>query len=74
MSEKFAELDAVLESESWEWLSDNSPALAASVQAAVAKNIAAADIRRRVVEKLGIHREALAQRCELAAKHLERNK
>lgn len=74
MSDKYAELDSVLDAESWEWLDTNYPPLAESVQKAVAKGISPEDIKRRVVQRLGAHREALAQRCELAAKHLERNK
>jgi hypothetical protein len=74
MSDKYLELDSVLETESWEWLDANFPPLADSVAKAVGKGISPEDIRRRVVLKLGAHREALAQRCELAAKHLERSK
>lgn len=74
MSDKFATLDSVLEEESYEYLLDNFPPLAAAVQKAVAAGVSAEDIRRRVMQKLGTHREALAQRCELAARHLERNK
>lgn len=74
MSDKYLELDQVLEQESWDYLSDNFPPLATAVQKAVAQNVSAEDIRRRVVQKLGAHREALATRCELAAKHLERSK
>lgn len=74
MSDKYLELDAVLDSESWDWLNDNYPPLAKAVQKMVGQGVNPADIRRRVVERLGVHREALAQRCELAAMHLERNK
>jgi hypothetical protein len=74
MSDKYAELDQVLEEEAWEYLYTNYPPLAAVVQKSVGKGIVPEEIRRRVVEKAGAHREALAQRCELAAKYLERNK
>ncbi len=73
MSDKYLELDQVLEQESWEYLSDNYPPLAQAVQKAVAQGVRPEDIRRRVMQKLGAHREALATRCELAAKYLERN-
>lgn len=74
MSDKYLELDSVLDEESWDFLYTNYPPLAQAVQKAVAKDIRPEEIKRRVVEKLGAHREALAQRCELAAKHLERMK
>lgn len=74
MSDKYAELDTVLDEESFDYLWQNYPSLAAAVQKMVGKNVTPEEIKRRVVEKLGVHREALAQRCELAAKHLERNK
>jgi hypothetical protein len=74
MSDKYSELDAVLDSESWDFLYTNYPPLAAAVQQAVARGIGATEIKQRVMQKLGAHREALAQRCELAARHLERNK
>lgn len=74
MSDKYLELDSVLDEESWDFLWSNYPPLAAAVQKMVAKNVTPDEIKRRVVEKLGAHREALAQRCELAARHLERNK
>lgn len=74
MSDKYNELDSVLDEESWDFLWTNYPPLALAVQTAVGKGIAPEAIKQRVVQKLGAHREALAQRCELAARHLERNK
>lgn len=74
MSDKFFELDTVLDSESWDFLYTNYPPLAQAVQKAVEKGIGPLEIKQRVMQKLGTHREALAQRCELAARHLERNK
>lgn len=74
MSDKYLDLDRVLDEESWEWLSDNYPALAISVQKAVTNGVSPADIRRRVVERLGAHRGALAQRCESGARWLENQK
>lgn len=67
---QFEELDKVLDQESWEFLWTNYPPLAVAVQKAVEKGMGPEDIKRRVVEKLGAHREPLAQRCELAARHL----
>lgn len=74
MSDKYLELDSVLDEESWDFLYTNYPPLAQAVQRMVGKGVSSSEIKRRVVEKLGAHREALAQRCELAAKHLERMK
>lgn len=74
MSDKFLELDTVLDEESFDFLWQNYPSLASAVQKMVGKGVSPEEIRRRVVEKLGAHREALATRCELAARHLERNK
>jgi hypothetical protein len=70
MSDKYLELDSVLDEESFDYLTREYPALAVAVQKSVAKNISPEDIKRRVLEKLGLHREPLAQRCELAARHL----
>lgn len=70
MSDRFAELDAVLDFESWNWLNDNAPPLADAVQAAVQKGLLPAEIKRRVMERLGAHREPLAIRCEAASRHL----
>lgn len=70
MSDRYLELDRVLDEESWEWLNDNVPPLATSVQKAVAAGISAQDIKRRVLERLGTHRMPLAQRCEAASRHL----
>lgn len=70
MSERFAELDAALDSESWDWLNDNCPPLAISVQRAVDKDVSAEEIKRRVIDRLGAHRLPLAQRCEAASRHL----
>jgi hypothetical protein len=74
MSDKYLELDSVLDEESWEFLWTNYPPLALAVQKAVGQGLTPEAIKRRVIERLGAHREALAQRCELAAKHLERSK
>ena len=70
MSDRFSELDGVLDEESWDFLWTNYPPLAVAVQTAVQKGLTPGDIRRRVVERMGQHREALAIRCENAARHL----
>lgn len=71
MTKDFADLDRVLDGESWDWISDNYPPLAESVAKAVAQGISPEDISRRVVQRLGAHRIALAQRCESAARWLK---
>lgn len=71
MSDKYQELDRVLDEESWEWLSDNCPPLAESVRKAVAGGVTPEQIRARVLQRLGTHRMPLAQRCEAAARHLQ---
>lgn len=70
MSDKYIELDSVLDEESWDFLNDNYPPLALSVQKAVDKGISAEDIKRRVIQRIGAHRLPLAQRCEAAARYL----
>lgn len=74
MSDKFDELDAVLEEESWEFLTLSYIPLATAVQKLVSNRVGPEEIKRRMIQKLGAHREALAVRCELAARHLERSK
>lgn len=70
MSDRYLELDSVLDEESFDYLTREYPALAVAVQKSVAKNISPEDIKRRVLEKLGLHREPLAIRCELSARYL----
>lgn len=70
MTNKFQDLDRVLDRDSYEWLADNAPPLSEAVTKAVAAGISPADIRRRVVDRLGAHRVALALRCEAAARWL----
>lgn len=74
MSDRFADLDRVLDEESWEWLNDNYPALANVVARSVASNITPQQIRARVMDRAGAHRIALAQRCESAARWLASEK
>jgi hypothetical protein len=73
MSDKYIDLDRVLDEESWDFLNTNYPSLAMAVQRAVEQGMTPEIIRQRIVHRLGAHREALAQRCELAARHLERS-
>ncbi len=70
MSDKFADLDRVLDEESWNYLNDNYPDLAITVQRSVGKGLTPEEISRRVVQRVGAHRLPLAQRTESAARHL----
>lgn len=74
MSDKYIELDRVLDEESWDFLNDNYPPLALSVQTAIGKGISPEEIKRRVIQRIGAHREPLAQRCENAARYLAQSK
>lgn len=70
MSNALLELDVTLDSESWDYLNREYIPIAKSVEKAVNEGIAPDIIRRRVLERLGQNREALAQRCENAARYL----
>lgn len=74
MSDRFAEFDRVLDSESWEWLQDNAPTVASTIERMVGRGVAPEEIRRRVLERSGAHRFAFAQRCESAARWLTSEK
>jgi hypothetical protein len=74
MSEEELEFDLVCFEEAWEYLNDNYPALATSVQKMVRKGMTPENIKRRAITNMGVHREPLALRCENAAKYLERHK
>lgn len=64
------EIDAAIAAESWEWLQDNAGALATAVRSEVARGRTPEQIRRFVLARVGLHRLALAVRCEQAAAHL----
>lgn len=70
MTNEYTDLDRVLDEESWDYLNDNYPALAISVQTEVGKGNSPEAIKRRVIGRIGAHREPLAQRCENAARYL----
>lgn len=71
MSDEELEFDQVCFEESWDFLNDNYPALATSVQKMVRKGISPEAIKRRTVANMGAHREPLAKRCENAARYLQ---
>lgn len=64
------EIEAAIAEESWEWLQDNAPKLATAVRAEAARGRTPEQVRRFVLAKVGLHRLALAVRCEQAAAHL----
>lgn len=70
MSDNLKELDQAYEEEALEYLWSNYPTLAAAVEKAVQRGESPETIKRRAIQNGGIHREALATRCELAARHL----
>lgn len=74
MSDIFADLDAVLYAESYDWLADNAPLVAAEVERLVALNATPEQIRSRVLQKIGQHRVEFATRCENAARFLARQR
>lgn len=74
MSDKFEELDFILDEESWEWLDRTHPDVASTVQRLVGRGLSPEEIGKRVMRRAGEHRLPFAKRCELAARHLERNK
>jgi len=71
MTDEELEFDQVCFEEAWNFLNDNYPALAGSVQKMVRKGISPEAIKRRTVANMGAHREPLAKRCENAARFLQ---
>lgn len=74
MSDNLEELDRAYEEESYDYLWRVHPEIAKAVELGVKRGETAEVIKRRALNNGGLHREALAQRCELAAKYLERSK
>lgn len=70
MSSALAELDITLDSESYEYLAREYIPIAKAVEKAVAEGVQPDVIKRRVLQRLGQHREPLAIRCEAAARYL----
>ena len=64
----FLVLRESLDAESWDWLSETMPNVAAGVSVAVDAKQSPADIRRFVAGQTG--RIELSLRCEQAARHL----
>mgnify|MGYP000932521697 CR=1 FL=1 len=66
-----AEIEAAIDAESADWLEEANRALYDAVVAGVRRGATPAQIRRFVMYRCG--REALALRCEQAARHLVRS-
>jgi hypothetical protein len=70
---KMPEIDAAIAEESWEWLRDVHPDIAAGVESEVKRGTKPDDIRRHVIQKTMGMRPALAVRCGQAAEYLSGN-
>lgn len=66
-----AEIEAAIDAESADWLEEANRALYDAIVAGVRRGATPAQIRRFVMYRCG--REALALRCEQAARHLVRS-
>lgn len=66
----FDALDAAIDSESWDWPSENLPGIAEGVVIALKANQSPDSIRRRVIRLT--QRPELALRVEQAARHVDR--
>ena len=66
-----SEVEAAIDQESANWLEEANSALYNAVAAGVRRGATPAQIRRFVMHRCG--REALALRCEQAARHLVRS-
>lgn len=65
ITKQFPALDRAINEESYDWLWDNVPALAAAVVDEVRRGAKPSEIRRYVMQRT--QRDALAARCEQAA-------
>ena len=65
------EIDAAIAEESWEWLRDVYPTIAAGVESEVKRGTEPDEIRRHVM--IQTQRSALALRCKQAAAYLSQN-
>lgn len=70
MAEAYELLDKATAAEAWEWLQENNHDIAAGVQQAVKAGAKPHEIFVRTLDRLGVHRRALAVRIKLAAEHL----
>ncbi len=70
MSSKLFELGHELDRESCDYLQANYPALFDTLEVAVIRGATPEEIRAFVLRRVGIDRQALATRCEAAARFL----
>ena len=71
--QKMPDVEAAINEESWEWMSDNFPTLAEAIQNEVTTRKATPEQIRHFVMK-STQREKLAARCYQAAQHMEAEK
>lgn len=67
---RFDRLTKAAGAESWEWLQDNAATWAEGVSESVESGATPEQVYRHVLREVGQHREPLAKRCQLAARHL----
>lgn len=75
MATKLVNMDKLThaaERDAWLWLEDAAPDYADGVSDAVRNGADANTVYRHVQRQVGLHREALALRCKLAAAYLIR--
>lgn len=70
----FPELDSAVNSDAWDYLQDTAPTYAAAVGQAVKSGGKPDEIYRYILDRVGMHREAMALRCRQAAQFLIDNK
>ena len=64
------DMTAAIDADSWFWLDRNAPMLARAVIAEVKRGRTPEQIYHFVRDRVGLHREPVAMRCEQAARHL----
>lgn len=69
-TDAFTELGQELDAESWDWLQTNATSVADALRKAIHRGASPEDVRVFVLNRCGVHRRELAQRCQAAARHL----
>ncbi len=67
---RFELLTRAAGAEAWTWLQDYAGEYAEGVSESVDSGATPEQVYRHVLGEVGLHREALALRCKLAARHL----
>jgi hypothetical protein len=70
MTRTLTKLGSTLDEAAYEWLVDEWPALAASLETEVLAGATPDEVRRFMTAHVGEHRVALIARCVSAARHL----